>query len=121
MLSHVFCVTAVIKTAKPMIPKASSLFSPALRAIPINCPQGFFTSGRTTLLVPFRPFSSESFESSPVFTFRQSVQNPSTKILTVPNVMSGIRFLLAPVVGYLTIKGLFLPSLYSLPFFLSER
>ena len=36
------------------------------------------------------------------------------KIFTIPNILSGIRFVLAPVIGYMTIKGLFLPSLYSI-------
>lgn len=27
--------------------------------------------------------------------------------------MSGIRFILAPAIGYMAIKGLFLPGLYS--------
>ena len=36
------------------------------------------------------------------------------KIFTIPKILSGIRFVLAPVIGYMTIKGLFLPSLYSI-------
>lgn len=35
------------------------------------------------------------------------------RVLTVPNIMSGIRFLLAPTIGYMTVKGLFMPGLVS--------
>ena len=35
------------------------------------------------------------------------------KVLTIPNIMSGIRLALAPVIGVMTVKGLFLPSLCS--------
>lgn len=37
----------------------------------------------------------------------------TNKIWTIPNIMSGIRLALAPVIGIMTVKGLFLPSLCS--------
>ena len=38
----------------------------------------------------------------------------SDRVLTVPNIMSGIRCLLAPAIGYMTVKGFFVPALTSL-------
>ena len=35
------------------------------------------------------------------------------RVFTIPNIMSGIRLALAPVIGVMTVKGLFIPSLCS--------
>ena len=47
------------------------------------------------------------------FQCRPKEAELTDRILTVPNILSGIRFVLAPAIGYMAIKGLFLPGLYS--------
>ena len=52
------------------------------------------------------------FSSYPIHYRRKDVEL-TDRVLTVPNIMSGIRFLLAPAIGYMTVKGLFMPGLVS--------
>ena len=47
------------------------------------------------------------------FQCRPKEAELTDRILTIPNIMSGIRFILAPAIGYMAVKGLFLPGLYS--------
>ena len=67
----------------------------------------------TVCSLQFRAFSTES--CFVVFIIRRNKDGKLTnRICTIPNIMSGIRLVLAPVIGVLTIKGFFLPSLCSI-------
>ena len=60
---------------------------------------------------------SRSFSTEWVFVValicRKKPVELTDRVLTIPNIMSGIRLVLAPVIGVMTVKGLFLPSLCS--------